>query len=481
MEGENRSFLSIRVTRAAEFSTGLALVLFSLLMPKIFHVGNFHILEFMKLALACQEKTELMKAALLLVALNALRACPHYIGAFFVGESFSFFVGGKQRQIINNGFIFFLLLFIYDLIDSFYSIHYDFGLPAILLTLFVILMRWMDYENISLVKKAILLFFLTVAVQFLDIMPMLSTFPVGRGETSQDIKHVAEVMEGEALLNVVGCVGILLFGLFAILLILLLRDENNLKKLFEEKKNTQREKNKAEFFEMQSRIYQEIQYLVHELKSPLTSIQTLVGMMKMRCEKEGNRERDIEYLERIETSVEQVSKLISEIIYEDHREIIRTQKLVDVVLAKVSVMEYADRVRVENAVPEACVCVNQVLFTRALINLFTNASQSEEEGRPLWICFSVERVETETGRKIRFTVQDNGKGIELSNQEQIWNRGFSTRGSSGLGLAFVEKVIEGMGGDVLLESRPGKGSAFALVVEEEEVEIGGKVDDIYEE
>ena len=65
----------------------------------------------------------------------------------------------------------------------------------------------------------------TIAFQFLDIMPLMSGLPVGRGETSSDIKLFADVLEANSLLNAIGAVGILVVTLFATIILLQLRDE----------------------------------------------------------------------------------------------------------------------------------------------------------------------------------------------------------------------------------------------------------------
>ena len=82
------------------------------------------------------------------------------------------------------------------------------------------------------------------------------------------------------------------FVLMLVLLFFQLRVENNLRQL-----NILREQNlairtEARMNEMKNRTYREMQYLVHDLKSPLASAQTLVGVIKMECEAEG-RTQDV--------------------------------------------------------------------------------------------------------------------------------------------------------------------------------------------
>jgi len=72
------------------------------------------------------------------------------------------------------------------------------------------------------------------------------------------------------------------------------------------------------------------------------------------------------------------------------------------------------------------------------------------------------------------SVKDNGIGIAPENQDKIWQRFWqadlsrSENGSSGLGLAMVKEIAELHGGDVSVESAPGKGSTFSLRIPIEE-------------
>ena len=59
-------------------------------------------------------------------------------------------------------------------------------------------------------------------------------------------------------------------------------------------------------------------------------------------------------------------------------------------------------------------------------------------------------------------VMDTGTGISETARGQIFDAGFTTNNSTGLGLALVKKIIEDHGGYVEVESEPGAGSAFTL-------------------
>lgn len=459
------SDFEIQKTDQKEMHIGAALIGLSFLMPILFTVQSFRVQEYMYLALEYQEKTDLMIAALRLVMLNALRAAPHYIGAYFIAESVQIYWRGRKCWVPNACMILVILPLVYEAIYIVSGVRYDFGLPAVLLSLCVALFRRMDYQYISRTKKTLMLLIFTVAFQFLDIMPLMSSLPVGRGETSIDIKLIAEVLEADPLLNAVGAVGILVVALFAAIILLQLRDENNIRRLAKEREKTQAAQGRALLLEMKNRTYQEMKYLVHDLKSPLTSTQTLVGVLKMQSERNGN-EKELEYLSRIENQMDRMSGMISEILYENRCSRTETAHLLDMALAQVSVESYAACVHIDNEVPETCVSVNSILFTRVLVNLIRNAAQAAVSSRPLEIWLRVRARLVEGVPYVTFSVTDNGRGMTEQEQAAMWEQGVSGKGSSGLGLAFVKKTVEAMDGSVVSESRPGKGTRFLIFLPE---------------
>ena len=447
-----------------ELIIGLALVASSFFMPVFFNVENFGVFRSFYSALHTADKTELMKAAILLVTLNSLRGMPHYIGAFFISESVDIPLFSRHKNIANAGMTLLILLLTYWGIDKIHHIHYDFGMPAVMVLSFVILFGLLDYRYISLKKKAALVALVLIAFQFLDIMPIMRRFPVGRGETSWDMKQAAVLLDCEAMLNMVGAVGITLFLLFGVIILFQLRDENNLRELSILKEQNQEIRMQAYETELRNRANQEVQYLVHDLKSPLTAIQTMAGILKMEREQSGKDTKDIEYLDHIETAVEQMSHMISEILYEAQRSPVATSTITDVVLAQISVTGYAQYVHFQNDVPNERIMANRILFPRVLVNLLQNSAQAIPENREPEIELRV----TESGNSILFSVSDNGKGISEEWREVVWSRGVSGQESSGLGLAFVRTVVEQMDGTIELESSETAGTKITIILPKEE-------------
>ncbi len=65
-----------------------------------------------------------------------------------------------------------------------------------------------------------------------------------------------------------------------------------------------------------------------------------------------------------------------------------------------------------------------------------------------------------------FEVQDNGPGIEPEILELLFKKSVSTKGSkgSGLGLLVTKKIVEEHGGSIHVESTPGRGACFKVVI-----------------
>jgi signal transduction histidine kinase len=73
--------------------------------------------------------------------------------------------------------------------------------------------------------------------------------------------------------------------------------------------------------------------------------------------------------------------------------------------------------------------------------------------------------------KTYLAVEDNGKGISPEIIHKIFNPFFTTKTrGTGLGLALSKKIAREHGGDLTVESTPGKGSTFTLILYDAERE-----------
>jgi len=99
------------------------------------------------------------------------------------------------------------------------------------------------------------------------------------------------------------------------------------------------------------------------------------------------------------------------------------------------------------------------LMERVFYNLLLNAAQASSEGGPVTVKTRV------VPGGVEAAVIDRGSGIEGSQRENIFNPFFTTKpGGTGLGLAIVSKIIDQHGGRIAVESEPGQGSVFRVVL-----------------
>jgi two-component system NtrC family sensor kinase len=72
---------------------------------------------------------------------------------------------------------------------------------------------------------------------------------------------------------------------------------------------------------------------------------------------------------------------------------------------------------------------------------------------------------TAANGRVLVTVDDNGPGVAIDEQERIF-RPFWSRDDTGtgLGLAIAHELAAALGGSIQLDSRPGQGSRFELVL-----------------
>jgi signal transduction histidine kinase len=99
---------------------------------------------------------------------------------------------------------------------------------------------------------------------------------------------------------------------------------------------------------------------------------------------------------------------------------------------------------------------------RALLNIAGNALDAVEDRRNPQIALMT--VQEKGGEWVRIAVLDNGVGIDPEKLAELFKPFVSTKGArgTGLGLAVSRKILREHGGDILVQSHPGKGSRFIL-------------------
>jgi len=104
---------------------------------------------------------------------------------------------------------------------------------------------------------------------------------------------------------------------------------------------------------------------------------------------------------------------------------------------------------------------------RALLNLITNSLEACRE--KVYPSGDKPKVEVQVNRKkdmVIFAISDNGAGMDKDTLQKLFSSFFSTKasGGTGLGLCVTKKIVEEHSGQITVESSPGLGSTFTLIV-----------------
>jgi len=105
--------------------------------------------------------------------------------------------------------------------------------------------------------------------------------------------------------------------------------------------------------------------------------------------------------------------------------------------------------------------IDRAQLAGAIAQVVQNSAESMEH--PGEVHVVIKRQPLETATRWLIEIRDDGPGIALDLQDRLFEPFFSTAGSQlGLGLSIVRRVMQLHGGDVLLESAPGRGTVVTL-------------------
>jgi PAS domain S-box-containing protein len=208
----------------------------------------------------------------------------------------------------------------------------------------------------------------------------------------------------------------------------------------------------------------------HELKTPLTSIKAYTEALQGMASDEQMKS----FLKVIEEESDRLLFLINDLLNVSR---IQSGKIkmnfapaaprsvVEEILgiSKVQSEKHKLLLEIEEGLPE--MLLDREKLKEVLINLVSNAIKYSPQGGNVWV-----RMRRE-GANLRIEVQDLGMGISRENQEKLFQAFFRVDSSltaeipgTGLGLLIVKAIVENHGGKIWLESEPGKGTTFFILI-----------------
>jgi len=103
---------------------------------------------------------------------------------------------------------------------------------------------------------------------------------------------------------------------------------------------------------------------------------------------------------------------------------------------------------------------DQELMRNCLFNFINNAAQAMPEGGEITL-----GAVYDAAGQFRLTFADRGQGIAAEDIEKIFQPYFTTKEAGiGLGLAITERIVREHGGSITVESSPGKGTTFTVIL-----------------
>ncbi len=204
--------------------------------------------------------------------------------------------------------------------------------------------------------------------------------------------------------------------------------------------------------------------VAHELNNPLTGILTFTEGLLMEAEPEDPRREDYDVIMRETMRCRQIVRDLLDYsrLESPKRETSDLNRLVERAVSLVAKQaEFHDvkfNLELSESLPPVSVDPNQV--QQVILNLVINAKDAMKKTGTITL-----RTYSNGGKKgVVIEVADQGVGIPPEQMKIIFEPFYTTKGveGNGLGLPVVKSIVEQHGGEVKVDSEPGKGTSFYI-------------------
>ncbi|ASB91226.1 HAMP domain-containing histidine kinase [Bacillus sonorensis] len=212
----------------------------------------------------------------------------------------------------------------------------------------------------------------------------------------------------------------------------------------------------------------------HDLKTPLTVVLGYIEAIQNDSDMaEEERERLLEKLYQKTGEIIQLMNSFFDLakLESEDKQILLTKIHINEICRK-NILQHYDAVQSKGFkavidIPDTPVYAlgNEEALGRILQNLLSNAIQYGADGKLIGLSLTYDDT------RIVITVWDRGKGISEHDQQRVFERLYTLEESrnkafqgSGLGLTITKRLIEKMGGDISLQSKPYERTAFSITL-----------------
>ena len=212
----------------------------------------------------------------------------------------------------------------------------------------------------------------------------------------------------------------------------------------------------------------------HELRTPLSLIRQYAETLELG--RISGPEKQQEYYQTIRKESERLTGLINNILdfsrieagrkeYEfretDLKELVRNT--LESYRYQIEQSGFTFEEQIDDKVPP--LRVDRESIARSLLNLVNNALKYSQDRKYIGVCLYRQQS------SVKLEVVDHGIGIPQEEQSKIFDKFYrvgdplvhNTKGS-GLGLSLVQHIVKAHGGDVAVDSEPGRGSRFIITL-----------------
>ena len=207
--------------------------------------------------------------------------------------------------------------------------------------------------------------------------------------------------------------------------------------------------------------------VAHELNNPLTAVTGLLAVLRKEL---GQDSAHATTIQQIQEQARRVTKIVADLRqFADQERTVLGKRFclkgpVESALELYSEQIEQRKIRVStdmgDRVPDAQ--GDPVQIQQVVAHLVQNAVQAMPSGGDLRIALS-----EVAGDALKLTVTDSGRGIPAEMRERIFDPFFSTKDQAagvGLGLSISHSIVEAHHGRILVESAPGKGATFTVLL-----------------
>ncbi|MFZ2950813.1 MAG: ATP-binding protein, partial [Desulfuromonadaceae bacterium] len=214
----------------------------------------------------------------------------------------------------------------------------------------------------------------------------------------------------------------------------------------------------------------------HELRNPLGVMSNAVYFLKMVLPNADEITK--EYLGIIKKEIDNSLRIITDLLdfartRTPQKKAVAARELTDESLGRCAIPENID---LQTEIPDnlPLLRVDPLQMGLVLTNFITNAGQAMPDGGALRI--AARRVLSPDskfdGDFVEISVADTGEGITPENMKKIFQPLFTTKAKGiGLGLVVCKNLVDANGGRIEVESEPGKGTTFMVLLPIERGEI----------